>query len=94
MKTLEQLQKGTVELQHAAIWEGLDRLGIGLFRLNNEGYLIQFNDAAAAILGIDHASGWDELHISKADRVLGLGLADQFDTIIRGSSTFVRRNLN
>lgn len=94
MKTFEQLKKSGVELQHAAIWEALDRLGIGLFRLNDEGYLIQFNDAAAGMLGVDHTSGWDELHISKADRLLGSGLADQLETIIHGSSAFTRRNLS
>lgn len=81
-------------MQDTVVWDGLDRLGMGLFRLNEEGYVTQFNAVAAGILALDRYGAWDDLHISKVDRVLATGLADQFEDVINGSLTFVRKNLS
>ncbi len=83
-----------IGLQDNVVWDSLERLGMGLFRLNEEGYVTQFNAIAAGILAIDRYGAWDDLHISKVDRVLATGLADQFADVINGSLTFVRRNLS
>ena len=81
-------------MQDTVVWDGLDRLGMGLFRLNEEGYVTQFNAAAADILALDRYGVWDDLHISKVDRVPATGLAEQFEDVINGSLTFVRKNLS
>ncbi len=81
-------------MQDTVVWDGLDRLGMGLFRLNEEGYVTQFNAVAAGILALDRYGAWDDLHISKVDRVPATGLADQFEDVINGSLTFVRKNLS
>jgi len=93
MKTFEPPPGEVVELCQATVWEGLDLMGIGLFRLNDEGCLIQINNAARGILGIDDTQGCEKLHISKVDHILGSGLADQLDSILHDSTAFVRRNL-
>ena len=94
MKACETSSYPAIGLQDTVIWDGLDRLGMGLFRLNEEGYITQFNAVAAGILALDRYGVWDDLHISKVDRVLATGLADQFEDVINGSLTFVRKNLS
>ncbi len=71
----------------------LDRFGIGMFRLNRQGYLIEFNDSASEVLGVDHTTPWDELHIGNIDRSLKTGLFEQFDAILEGNVRYVRRRL-
>jgi len=94
MKIRETSLEGAFGLQHSIIWDGLDHLGMGLFQLNEQGYVTRFNAVAADILAIDRYSSWNDLHVSKIDRVLATGLADQFEDIVNGSSTFVRKNLS
>ena len=94
MKACEISSYPAIGLQDTVIWDGLERLGMGLFRLNEEGYITQFNAVAAGILALDRYGAWDDLHISKVDRVLATGLADQFEDVINGSLTFVRKNLS
>jgi len=94
MKACETSSYPAIGLQDTVIWDGLERLGMGLFRLNEEGYITQFNAVAAGILALDRYGAWDDLHISKVDRVLATGLADQFEDVINGSLTFVRKNLS
>jgi len=94
MKACEISSYPAIGLQDTVIWDGLERLGMGLFRLNEEGYITQFNAVAAGILALDRYGAWDDLHICKVDRVLATGLADQFEDVINGSLTFVRKNLS
>ncbi|MBU8934935.1 MAG: GAF domain-containing sensor histidine kinase [candidate division Zixibacteria bacterium] len=73
--------------------EGLNLLRIGLFRLDRDGYLLDFNDTGAGILGVDQGTSWNDRHISAIDRFLGLGLAEQFETIIQGKARFAKRHM-
>jgi len=73
--------------------EGLDSIGVGLFRLNETGHLTRFNHNAAVVLGVDENTCWDDRHISRVDRLLGSGLGENFTDIIDNDSGFVRRNL-
>ena len=82
MKACETSSCAAIGLQDTIVWDGLDRLGMGLFRLNEEGYVTQFNAVAAGILALDRYGAWDDLHISKVDRVPATGLADQFEEVL------------
>ncbi|MCK4302332.1 MAG: hypothetical protein KAW91_06135, partial [candidate division Zixibacteria bacterium] len=68
--------------------EGLDSIGVGLFRLNETGHLTRFNHNAALVLGVDENTGWDDRHISRVDRLLGSGLGENYTDIIDNDSGF------
>ena len=77
-----------------AFTEGLDNLGIGMFLLDQDGYLIESNEAAARIFGIDSQYQWEEKHISHLDDILKTGLADKYSSIINEDSVFQRDNIS
>jgi GAF domain-containing protein len=76
------------------LWTGLDTLGVGLFILDHEGYLIRYNDAAARIFGIDGDHGWGERHISSIDSIMSLHLTEKVTDIIAGAETFWRHGVS
>ncbi|HWR83624.1 MAG TPA: histidine kinase dimerization/phospho-acceptor domain-containing protein [Candidatus Deferrimicrobium sp.] len=80
-------------LSQATLLDGLDRIGIGLFRVNTGGYITEFNGTAADILDLDGKNLWEDLHVSRVDRVLATGLADQFEAVVHRLLPFTRRNL-
>ena len=84
----------TIDRLDSIIDTGLEQLGIGLFRLNSEGYITRLNEMASRLLAVNHRSSWDERHITTVDRVLETGLPDQLDNIINGSTVFIRKGLN
>ncbi|MEA2031757.1 MAG: histidine kinase dimerization/phospho-acceptor domain-containing protein [candidate division Zixibacteria bacterium] len=71
----------------------LDLIGVGMFRLNGEGYLIDFNETASGILGVDDDTPWNDLHISSVDRFLSLGLSEQLDNVLMGQSRFIKHQI-
>jgi signal transduction histidine kinase len=73
---------------------GLDAIRLGLFRLNQEGYIDQFNQTASRIFGVDMNTAWDGLHIAQIDRFLGTGLAEKLSAVLSGSTIFIRTNVS
>ncbi|RKX29883.1 MAG: hypothetical protein DRP47_00665 [Candidatus Zixiibacteriota bacterium] len=76
-----------------AIKESLDMIGVGVFRLNREGYLIDFNETGSGILSIDHNTPWNDLHISNVDRFLTLGLYEQLDDLMMERTPFIKHQV-
>jgi len=76
------------------LWEDLSNISVGLFLLNEEGFLVQYNQAVADILGIDEDNGWKNCHISKIDNILATGLMEQFDKIRNGTTVFKKKNIS
>ncbi|NOY89205.1 MAG: hypothetical protein GXO93_07445, partial [FCB group bacterium] len=57
-------------------WEDLSNISVGLFLLNEEGFLVQYNQAVADLLGMDKNQGWKDCHITKIDNILAIGLTE------------------
>ena len=74
-----------------AVWDGLDEMGIGLFKLNDEGLLVDYNRTAATLFGIPEGVG--EFHISRIDGLIGSGLARECKKLLGGKGSYVRRGL-
>ena len=88
-KTIDRL---LAESGLGVVAEGLDRLEVGMFRLNRQGYVVEFNDTASAILELDHAAAWEDRLFANIDRRLHSGLYEQLDAIIEGEVRYLRRD--
>ncbi|MFH1374791.1 MAG: histidine kinase dimerization/phospho-acceptor domain-containing protein [bacterium] len=78
----------------AAVWAIADCLQWGMFRINQEGYIVQYNNVAGDIMAFDAGVPWEDRHVSSVDRILDIGLAEQCPAILQGDSPFLRQNLN
>jgi len=74
--------------------KGLDALCLGLFRINQDGYIDEFNDTAGEILGVDEYTAWEDLHVIRVDRFLGIGLADKIAVMFENGESFVRAGVS
>ena len=84
-----QLEKEIDEFVSPSLMECLGHAGIGLFSIDGDGYVRQFNDIAAAIFGIDESKTWDELAIAHIDTFLGTGLGSKFPELMARGEPFV-----
>ena len=92
-RMFEQKQANATLLNLPDLWEGLNCLDVGLFTIDQDGYLKQCNSSAARVFGFDDETGWQERHITSVDRMLSTGLADSFAELRSGSKTFARKGV-
>ncbi len=76
----------------AAVWAIADRLRWGMFRINQEGYIVQYNSVAGDIMAFDAGVPWKDRHVSSVDRILDTGLAERYPAILQGAPPFLRQN--
>ncbi len=94
METFDLLSREKTEEDVSRLWEGLERLGVGLFRVNRAGYITRPNAIARDIFALDEGAEWEEYHISNVDRMLATGIAARLEDLFRSGAMFTRKNLS
>ena len=77
-------------LSEESLWGSLDGLGVGMFVLNREGYLVRYNDTAARIFGLNSDAGWGGTDFSNIDFVMSLGIVDKISEMVNNNEDYCR----
>lgn len=83
----------TLPVNGDTLWGGLQNLDIGVFVLNRDGYIVRYNDTAAAIFGLAHDAGWGENDFASIDFVMSLGLSEKIEEIVQKNETYRRHGI-
>ncbi len=84
-----QIENEVERLTDQPLLECLGHAGIGVFTIDADGSIRQFNDTAAEIFGIDDNTPWDDLSITRIDTFLSTGLGDKFPDLMASGEPFV-----
>ncbi len=72
----------------------MDAVGIGLFIINRDGYMIRHNESAGRIFGIAGDAHWGDRHLSGIDSIMSLGLTEKVGDVIDGSERLFLKGVN
>ncbi len=70
--------------------QALDLLSCGLFHINRQGYIKEFNNIAGDLFGIDHTTPWRERHVTEVTGLADTDLYESLGNLLTSGRSFTR----
>lgn len=84
---------GPASVCGTTVFKALDHLGVGVFLINPQGYVTDFNEAGAEFLGIDHATSWEQRHVSSLNALVAGEVSKHLEQMLAGEPQCARHEI-